>query len=121
MPRRLTRSSRWAAVAAIVLALVLVERAANAASTSAMVLEGVVALLAMLGGVKMWVHNCFESHLVVVLAVAATSIGTLLSLTLGMPGNGPTELSATHVVTLLLSVTVGLLLVLDAHERRTEH
>ena len=121
MPRRLTRSSRWAAVAAMVLALVLVERAVNAVATSTVVLLGVVALLAMLGGVKMWLHNCFESHLVVVLVVVATSIGTLLSLTLGMPGNDPTEPSATHVVTLLLSVTIGLLLVLDARERRSEH
>lgn len=121
MPRRLTRSSRAAAVSSVVLALVLLERAVNAASTSASVLEGVVAFLAVLGGVKMWLHNCFESHLVVVLTVVATSVGSLLSLTLGVPGSGRTQLSPTHVVTLLLSVTIAILLVLDARERRTEH
>lgn len=117
MPRELTPASRAAAVAALVLAVVLVERAVHAASTSAMVLEGVVALLAVLGGVKMWLHNCFESHLVVVLAVTATAVGTLLSLTLGMPGSGRTELSPTHVVTLLLAAAIGSLLVADARTR----
>lgn len=119
MPRELTVASRWAAAATLMLAVVLVERSVHAASTGAMVLEGVVALLAALGGAKMWLHNCFESHLVVVLAVAATAIGTVLSLTLGMPGNGRTDLSATHVVTLVLSAAIGVLLVSDARARAT--
>ncbi|KGN42283.1 hypothetical protein [Knoellia aerolata] len=117
MPRELTVASRWAAVAALLLAAVLVERSVHAASTSALVLQGVVALLAVLGGVKMWLHNCFESHLVVVLAVAATAIGTVLSLTLGMPGSARTDLSAAHVVTFVLSAAIGVLLVADARAR----
>lgn len=121
MPRRPTPASRWASVAAVVLALVLLERTLHAGSTSVLVLEAVVALLAVLGGVATWLRNCFEAHLVLVLAVAAAVIGTVLSLILGMPGGGPTEPSATHVLTLLLSCAIAVLLVLDARIRGSEH
>ena len=120
MPRRLTSASRWAAVGAVLLALVMLERAAHAASTSVTVLEAVVSLLAVLGGVKMWLHNCFESHLVVVLAATAAAIGTLLSITLGVPGSTRDAISPTHVVTLVLAAAIGVLLVLDSRERAPE-
>lgn len=120
MPRRRTRASKWAAVAAVVLALVLVRQAVDAASAGVMVLAGAVALLAAVGAVAMWLHNCFESHLVLVLAVAATTIGTVLSLTVGAPGGVATKPSATHVLALLLSAAIGVLLVVDARDRGPE-
>ena len=49
MPRRLTSASRWAAVGAVLLALVMLERAAHAASTRVTVLEAAVSLLAVSG------------------------------------------------------------------------
>lgn len=120
MPRELTVASRWAAVLSVALAVVLAQQAIVATSTSARVLEAVVALLVAVGGVKMWLHNCFESHLVVILAVVATAIGTVLSLTLGMPGSSPTALSAAHVLTLLLSAAIGSLLLVDARTRGSQ-
>jgi len=116
----LTTTPRWAALAAVVLGLVLVERTVQAASTTAMILTGVVALLAFAGGVAMWLHNGFESHLAVVVATFATTIGTVLSLTLGMPGSARTAVSPMHVVILVLSAVIGVLLVLDARDRRAE-
>ena len=116
MPRRLTTASRWAAVAAVVLALVLGWEAVDATSAGVVVLAGVVALLAAVGGVAMWLHNCFEAHLMLVLAVAATTIGTVLSLAVGAPGGVATKPSATHVLTLLLSAAIGVLLTLDARD-----
>ncbi|EAP98170.1 hypothetical protein JNB_14438 [Janibacter sp. HTCC2649] len=118
MPRTRTRASRWAAVATWLLALVLLGQALRAESTGAIVLEGSVAAAAALGATKMWIHNCFESHLVVVLAVGATLIGSVLSLTLGMPGGPVTPLTPFHVVVLALGIAIGTLLFADARARR---
>ncbi len=118
MPRARTRASRWAAVAAWTLALVLLGQAVQADSTGATVLAGAVAAAAALGATKMWIHNCFESHLVVVLAVGATVIGSVLGLTLGMPGAPVTPLTPTHVVVFALAFAIGTLLFADARARR---
>lgn len=120
MPRPLTKASRWAAVGAGLLALVLLGRALQATSTTVTVLEAVLSLLTVLGGVKMWLHNCFESHLVTVLAAGATAIGTLLTITVGMPGSTRAPVAPTHVVTLALTAAIGVLFVLDARERLAE-
>jgi small basic protein len=98
-----------------------VRLAVDAASTSVMTLAGVVALLAAAGGLKMWLHNCFESHLMVVLAVVAATIGTVLSLLVGVPGGAPTKLSGTHVLTFFLSAATGVLLVIDAGGQSSPH
>jgi hypothetical protein len=118
MPRTRTRASRWAAVVTWLLALVLLREAVRADSTGATVLAGAVASAAALGAAKMWVHNCFESHLVVVVAVGAALIGSLLSLTLGMPGAPVMPLTPTHVVVFALSIALGTLLFADARARR---
>ncbi|MEO7270011.1 MAG: hypothetical protein ABIW49_12475 [Knoellia sp.] len=118
MPRRRTGASRWAAVATWLLALALFGQALGAESTGATVLEGAIAAAAALGATKMWIHNCFESHLVVVLAVSATVIGALLDLTVGMPGGPVTPLMPAHVVVLALAMAIGTLLFADARTRR---
>lgn len=120
MPRRRTLASRWAAIATWLLALVLLRRVLDAGSTGAAVLQGAVLAAAALGATKMWLHNCFESHLVVAMAVCATGIGSLLSLTLGMPGGPVTPLAPSPLLVFALSVTVGALLVADARARRDD-
>ncbi|MFC7485751.1 hypothetical protein ACOCJ7_04425 [Knoellia sp. CPCC 206453] len=118
MPRTRTHASRGAAVATWLLALVLLDQAVQADSTGATVLAGAVGVAAALGATKMWIHNCFESHLVVVLAVGAAVIGSVLSLTLGMPGAPVTPLTPTHVVVFALSIALGTMLFVDARTRR---
>lgn len=85
-----------------------------------MVLQLVVLILAALGATRMWLHNCFESHLVVVGVVVATVGGSVLSVTLGMPGGPVTPLTPWHVLALTLSVAIAALLVADARARRVE-
>ena len=118
MPRRRTAASRCAAVAAWLLALVLVGQALRADSTGATVLVGAVGAAAALGATKLWIHNCFESHLVVVLAVGATVVGSILELTLGMPGGPVRPLTPAHVVVLALSIAIAAMLFADARARR---
>ena len=96
------------------LALVLLEQTLDAGSTGSLVLQGAVMLTAAAGATKLWLHNCFESQLLVVVAVVATVVGSALSLTLGMPGGPVTPVTLPHVVALALSVTIGLLLLADA-------
>lgn len=118
MPRQLTTASRWAAVATWLLAAALLERTLHAGSAGAVVLQVVVLVAATLGAAKMWVHNCFEAQLVVLTVVVATVVGTLLSLTLGMPGGPVAQPAAIHVVVLTLSGAIVTLLVVDARTRR---
>lgn len=118
MPRRRTGASRAAAIVAWLLALVLLGQALRADSTGVTVLGCAVAAAAALGATKMWFHNCFESHLVVGFAVGATVVGSVLNLTLGMPGGPVTPLAPSHVVVFALSVVIGTLLAADAGDRR---
>jgi uncharacterized membrane protein YqgA involved in biofilm formation len=118
MPRELTTASRWAAIATGVLALLLLERALHSESAGLRVLQLVALVLAVLGAVKMWVHNCLESHLVVVTVAIGTIIGTILSLTMGMPGAPVAPLSPVRAGLLGLSVAILVLLLVDARARR---
>lgn len=119
MPRERTTASRWAAVATAVLALVLLERALQSDSTGVRVLQLVGLGAGALGAAKMWVHNCLESHLVVITVAIATVVGTVLTLIVGMPGAPVALLAPVHVVLLLLSASILLLLVADARARRS--
>lgn len=120
MRRRRTPASRWAAAATWLLALVLLERTLRAGSTGAVVLDGALTIAAAAGATKLWLHNCFESHLLVVVTVVATVAASLLSLTLGMPGGPVASLSPTHVLALALSGAVGGLLFADVRARRSD-
>ncbi|KRE42971.1 hypothetical protein [Knoellia sp. Soil729] len=118
MPRELTTASRWAAITTLVLAVVLLERALHSDSTGLMVLDLVGLGAAVLGAVKMWVHNCLESHLVVITVAMATVVGTVLTLTVGMPGAPVASVAPVHVVLLALAASILVLLVVDARARR---
>jgi len=118
MRRRRTTASRWAAVATGLLALVLLERTLGAETTVTRTLLGVVVLTAAAGAAKLWLHNCFESHLLVVVAALASLVGSVLSLTLGMPGGPVSPVTASHALIVGLSATIGVLLHADARARR---
>lgn len=120
MPRLRTTASRWAAAAMLALGILFVQRLATSTTPVYSILSGVLAVAAVLSGVKMLAHNCFESHLVAALVVAATATSTLLVLTVGMPGGGSADFSVVHVGLLALSVVVPLLLLQDGRVRR-EH
>ena len=118
MPRELTAASRWASIATLVLALGLLERAFHVDSLGILVLQVVGIVVAVLGAVKMWVHNCLESHLVAITIAIGTLAGTVLSLTLGMPGAPVAPVTPVHILLLVLSAAILLLLVADARARR---
>lgn len=119
MPRPRTRTSRLAAVLTGMLMLLLAEHALRIGSSALGVLEGVVAVVGMLAAVKLWMHNCFESRLVVTLALVSVVAGTLLATTLGLPGAPVAPWDLSHVLLLALGATVMVLLVADARERRS--
>lgn len=120
MRRLRTTASRWAAVACLAIALIYLVRVAEAPSAAYLLGEIVMGVLGVAAAVKMWLHNCFESHLAAGALVAATAGGTLLAVTAGLPGGGASGLTPTRVVLLALSATVVVLLVQDGRVRR-EH
>ncbi len=120
MQRLRTTASRWAALMCLLIGLVFVQRALVAPSAVYSTLESVLAVIAVLAAVKMWLHNCFESHLAASVVVVATAGSTVLALTAGIPGEGRADLSAVRILELVLCAAVVALLVLDGRVRR-EH
>ena len=120
MPRLRTTPSRWAAVACLAIGLLFVQRLATSTTLVYSILSGVLVVASLAAGLKMLAHNCFESHLVAALVVAATAGSTLLLTTVGLPGDGAAHLSAVHVALFFLSASIVVLLMQDARVRR-EH
>jgi len=118
MRRLATTASRWTAAACLVLGLLLATRVPAAPSAVEALLEASLVALALFAGVKMWLHNCFESHLAAALVCAATAGGVLLAATAGPPGRGTSPVTPAEVVLLALAVAVPLLLERDARTRR---
>jgi len=118
MRRLRTTASRWAAVACLSIGLIFAQRAVAAPSVGYLVLEATLAVIALLTTTKMWLHNCFESHLAAAVVVVATAGSTLLALTAGVPGQGVVELTPVRTVELALCTAVVLLLGLDGRVRR---
>ncbi|MET0467369.1 MAG: hypothetical protein ABWZ87_01380 [Aeromicrobium sp.] len=118
MRRLRTNASRWAAAACLALGALYVFGMVDADSVVFVLLAAVMATIAVAAAVKMWLHNCFESHLAAWALVAATVGSSLLALTVGIPGEGAAELSVVRVALLVLSGAVALLLVQDGRVRR---
>ncbi|WP_286931009.1 MULTISPECIES: hypothetical protein [Aeromicrobium] len=120
MQRLRTTASRWAAAACLAIGLVYLTLLPAAPSRVYVVMEIVIAAVAGLTAVKMWMHNCFESHLGAGALVAATAGSSLLAMTVGLPGDGGGDFSATRLALIALSAAVVVLLVQDGRVRR-EH
>ncbi|GGD22351.1 hypothetical protein [Nocardioides daphniae] len=109
MKRQTTWASRLTAVTTALISLLLCERLTHDLSTSSIVLLATVAALGLGAAVKMALHNCFESHLLVSLVTGATLVGTLLSVTVGLPGASRSSLTPVHAGLIGLPIlTLGL-------------
>lgn len=109
MKRPTSWASRLTAVTTALISLLLCERLTHSLSTSSVVLLVTVAAVGLGAAVKMALHNCFESHLVVSLVTGATLVGTLLSVTVGLPGASRASLTPVHAALISLPVfTLGL-------------
>jgi hypothetical protein len=120
MRRLRTTASRGAAASCLAIGLVYLTLIPAAPSRVYVVMEVVIAVVAGLTAVKMWMHNCFESHLGAGAVVAATAGSSVLAMVVGLPGEDGGDVSATRVVLLGLSMAVVVLLVQDGRVRR-EH
>ena len=118
MPRLRTKPSRWAAVALIAIGLLFVQRLATSTTLVYSILSGVLVVASLAAGLKMLAHNCFESHLVAALVVAATAGSTLLLTTVGLPGDGAAHLSAVQDVLFFPSASIMVLLMRGARVGR---
>ncbi len=105
MPRQRTWASKLTALSTFLLSLVLLVRLSDHAVTSSVVLISALALAGMVAAAKVWFHNCFESQLLLSLVTVAALLGTLLSVTLGLPGapRAALGLGASLVITLTLT------------------
>lgn len=120
MRRLRTSSSRAAALVCLTIGLLLVQRTMASSSPTYALLEGALALIAVLTAVKMWLHNCFESHLASLLVTGATAGGALLAMTAGLPGGDGPDPTLVHGAFLVLCAALPVLLVVDARVR-AEH
>lgn len=118
MKRTRTWASRLTALSTTVIALLLLQRLTTPLATSSVVLLCAVAAAGLGAAVKMSVHNCFESHLMVSIVAGATLVGTLLSTTLGLPGAERSGLSVVHVGLMALPVVTLALQNADARLQR---
>ncbi len=118
MHRLRTRASRWAVVCLLTVGLLFVQRLLTSTTLVYSVLSGALAVTAVVGAVVMAAHNSFEAHLLAWLVVASTICSTLLLVTVGLPGNATSELSAVHVGLIVLSVMIMLLMWQDIRMRR---
>lgn len=103
------RLSRLTSVATALLAAVLAERVLAAADTNSLLLTSTGMVLGFVAAGFLWFRSTFEAHLVALHVAVLTFIGTLLSVTIGLPGAGRTPLSVVHGALILLPpVVVGL-------------
>lgn len=113
-----TPASQLAIAATLATGALLVELTADNDATSLRVVVAVLLLLLLGGAVKMWFHNCFESRAMIVLGMSATEIGTLLSMTVGLPTSARQPVSAPLLGLVVLPAAVLALLAFDARHRR---
>lgn len=117
--RPTTRASRLASITTCLMAGVLAGLALRSEGLGGGSLLTVVAALSAVAGVKMWFHNCFESHLLVVLMASAVALVVTLQMTIGLPGSPyGADAGPLQWLMLLLTATVGTLLVVDTRIRR---
>lgn len=119
MKRLRTIPSRWAAALCVVLAVLALARLAVSTSSIEVILQAILAAIAVATGVKMWLHNCFESHLGATIVATGAGAGALLGWTVGLPGvSGRADVSVVTVLMLGCAIAIPVLLVQDARVRR---
>ena len=118
MKRTSTWASRLTALSTTVISLLLLQRLTHPLASSSVVLVVAIAVAGIGAAVKMTLHNCFESHLMVSLVAGATLVGTLLSVTLGLPGVERADLGPVHGALIALPVVALGLQTADARLHR---
>lgn len=113
--------SRVISLITAVLALLLAWRALELTVTSSILLVTTVATGAAVAAAQVWARNSFESHVAVSLVVGTLLLGTLLSLTLGLPGDRRSTLGPVQGLFLVLPIATFVLqwLTLRQHQRRS--
>lgn len=113
-------ASRLAVLATLGTAVLLVEQTSRADAGSTLVVIVAILVLLVAGALKLWFHNCFESRVAVALGLTAALVGTLLSLTIGLPTADRQEVTAWSVGLVVLPVVALALLLVDARGRRQQ-
>ena len=111
------RLSRLTSVATAVIAALLLQRALVADATSSLLVVAATLVAATVSAVLLWFRSSFEAHLVATLVAGVTGLGTLLSLTLGIPGSGRSSLTVSHAALLVLPLVVWTLQTTEHRQR----
>lgn len=112
--------SRVIALTTALTCLLLLRRAIELDVTSSVVLVTAVAVAGVLAAGKMWAHNCFESHVATSLINGTVLMGTLLSISLGLPGDQRSPFGLIQVLLLALPLTALVLQSVELRHRRRD-
>ena len=110
--------SRVIALTTALTSLLLLGTALELDVTSSIVLLTAVAVGGVLGAGKMWAHNCFESHAAISFVTTIVLLGTVLSLTLGLPGSDRSQFGLLPVALVALPLTTLTLQAVEWRRRR---
>lgn len=111
------RLSRLTAVATALIAVLLLQRALVADTPSSLLVLTAAVLAAAAAALFLWFRSSFEAHLVATLVAGLTGLGTLLSLTLGIPGSGRLSFTVFHAALLVLPLVVWTLQTTEHRQR----
>lgn len=118
MPRHPWPSRAISLITALI-SLLMLWRALELTVPSSILLVTVVAGGGALAAARMWARNSFESHVGVSLVAGTLVLGTLLSLTLGLPGDQRSSFGLVQALFLVLPLTALVLewVALRQHQR----
>lgn len=119
-PSRHPWPSRAIALITALVSLILAWRAFELTVASSILLVTVVAAAGVAASARMWARNSFESHVAVTLVTGTLLLGTLLSLTFGLPGDDRSSLGLVQCLFLVLPLTTLVLqwVALRQHQQR---
>lgn len=113
--------SRTISLLTALISLLLLWRALELTVTSSILLVTIVAVGGALAAARVWARNSFESHVGVSLVAGTLVLGTLLSLTLGLPGDRRSPFGLLQGLFLVLPIAALVLqwIALRQHQRRS--
>ncbi|RNL78510.1 hypothetical protein [Nocardioides marmorisolisilvae] len=121
---RLTRTSRFAAIATASMAgSALGELAGGSTHGYSVLLVGALALGALVAAGRMWQRNCFESRFAVVVLSGLIVAGQAMVAFIGSPSTGSVSWTPAATMVVVFAFLAVALVVADARERpvRPEH
>lgn len=106
--------ARAAVAPAVLMAAVLAVDASGATTPTGMLLATSAAVLVVVGALVLLVRPSFEAGLVLGLVAASVALGSVLAMTVGLPGASGARTGVREMLLLVLSVPVVLLLLVAA-------